>query len=206
MNLAILNNERVTATPGSIGFCPLCKEEVIAKCGSIKVWHWSHKSNTDCDKWGEGETQWHLDWKNEFPKEQQEVVIEEHWNNKHRADIFTKQNIIIELQNSPISKEEISERETFYKNMIWLLNGKNLWAGMRLRVNKERNIITFRWKYPAQSWWMNTKPIYYDLNYIKEPLSPFYKKILLIKKIYPNLPCGGWGILMTKEEFLKQFR
>jgi hypothetical protein len=27
-------------------------------------------------------------------------------------------------------------------------------------------------------------------------------KIFLIKKIYPNILCGGWGILISKEEFI----
>ena len=38
------NNERIKATPKDKANCPICNEEVIAKCGSIKIWHWSHKS------------------------------------------------------------------------------------------------------------------------------------------------------------------
>src|SRR5690606_41098206 len=38
--------------------------------------------------------------------------------------ILTFDNIVIELQNSPISKSMISDREDFYgKRMLWLVNG-----------------------------------------------------------------------------------
>jgi hypothetical protein len=30
------------------------------------------------------------------------------------------------------------------------------------------------------------------------------KEIILIKKIYHNCPCGGWGKLLSKEEFLRE--
>ena len=43
----------------------------------------------------------------------------------HIADIQTKENVIIELQNSPIPTPIIYKRETFYgKKMMWIINGK----------------------------------------------------------------------------------
>src|SRR3989338_2187743 len=56
--------------------CPICDSKVIPKCGSINVWHFAHESLKDCDTFSEGETEWHIDWKNEFPKEQQEITLE----------------------------------------------------------------------------------------------------------------------------------
>lgn len=187
---AIQNNQRVTATPNQKAICPICKAEVTSKCGSIKVWHWSHITAEDCDSWSEGETGWHIGWKNEFSKEHQEVII-----GKHRADIKTQSGKVIELQNSPISAEDIQIREEYYNNMIWVLNGYSLWQGFEERP-KNNNLITFRWKHPAKSWWNAKKPIYLDLG----------NHIILIKKIYPNLPCGGYGVSISREEFLKQFR
>lgn len=263
--------------------CPSCREEVISKCGSIKVWHWSHKADNDCDSWGEGETEWHINWKNEFPKEWQEVVI-----GKHRADIKLPSGKVIELQNSSISAEDIQERELFYGNMGWLFNGKTFAKNINLKFHKRsymtkdveiknhpEGYVTFRWKHPIKSLWNVKKPLYIELNNLKyeefqnakhsklislayeertsrddgsvtEDIKEYYhwkelcamnfgnfipnftpkkyilnaverlneeeecyngnNKILLIKKIYPTLPCGGWGILMTKEEFLKQFK
>jgi competence CoiA-like predicted nuclease len=219
---ALKNNEKTKATPKEKAICPLCNEEVISKCGEIKVWHWSHKADFDCDSFGEPETEWHINWKNNFPKEQQEVII-----GKHRADIKTKNGIVIELQNSSLSTIKIKEREEFYKNMIWLLNGKKLANNLDLRKNKD--IITFRWKHPPKSWWYSKKPIYIDLQrtFIGKPswyeygkagcFNEYYnaqeeyelfknKIIFQIKKIYPNIPCGGWGILLSKEEFLEKLK
>jgi competence CoiA-like predicted nuclease len=210
---AIKDGEKINASPNEIAVCPVCNTEVIGKCGSIKEWHWAHKSTKDCDDWAEPESEWHLKWKSYFSKEQQEVVIK-----NHRADIKNFRGTVIELQNSNLSSEKIIERENFYGNMIWLLNGIKLCSGLKLRKNKNE-IITFRWKNPPKSWWYSKKPIYIDLNFIPvegiriieskfftEEQKEFWKdlinKIFIIKKVYNNIPCGGWGYLITKEEFL----
>ena len=109
--------EKVEAIPNTIGFCPSCNERLSAKCGNLKVWHWSHIGRRDCDDWYEPETEWHLDWKRLFGKENCEVVIP-----PHRADIFGNFNVVIELQRSNISIEEIKKREAFYKKMIWIVD------------------------------------------------------------------------------------
>jgi competence CoiA-like predicted nuclease len=201
---AIKGGERILATPKQVANCPLCSEEVISKCGSIKIWHWSHKADADCDNWGEGETDWHINWKNEFPKEMQEIVIRKYISSAsgdsggdemHRADIQLSSGKVIELQNSSISAEDIIDREQFYGNMIWLLNGYVLWEGLNIRP-KENKLFTFRWKHPAKSWWSAKMPIYIDMG----------NHILHIKKIYPNMPCGGYGLFIEREEFLKQQR
>ena len=83
------SGNRITATPNAKGICICCGAEMIAKCGSIKVHHWSHKSRKHCDSWWENETQWHRDWKNQFPKEWQEVVHIADDGEKHIADIKT---------------------------------------------------------------------------------------------------------------------
>lgn len=231
---ALKDNQRIEATPETKAVCPVCNGEVISKCGEIKVWHWAHKNFNDCDSWGEEETEWHRAWKNEFPKEQQEVVLL-----NHRADIQLESGLIIELQNSSISPEEIQEREAFYRDMLWLLNGVKFAKNLLLRVKS--NYFTFRWKSPPKSWWLSNKKIFIDLN----PLSDLYKEkinnlrwkiktekdypymleiwnreidtyqsivdthennLFIIEKIYPKCPCGGWGRIITKEEFLKKVK
>lgn len=258
MKWAIKDNIKVESSPDRKAICPLCKEEVISKCGDINVWHWAHKNKKDCDSWWEPESEWHKDWKSNFPIEQQEFIM-----GRHRADIRTKDRWIIELQNSTISSREIIEREEYYKRMIWLINGKTLCKGLRIR-NKD-NKITFRWKSPPKSWWVSKKDIYIDMSGIvdvlktllndycfddkkhlsighkyesyeyyteygehmvvdkKYPTSYRYdttdieikkiknkiklldNKIFLIKKIYNKIPCGGYGVLISKEEFLNKF-
>jgi hypothetical protein len=44
---------------GDRAVCPSCKEEVLAKCGEIKIWHWAHFACTACE-FGRPETEWHL--------------------------------------------------------------------------------------------------------------------------------------------------
>mgnify|MGYP000845684186 CR=1 FL=1 len=268
---AIKDNERIKASPKSNALCPICNTEVISKCGVVKEWHWSHKSIQDCDNWAEPESEWHLKWKSYFPKEQQEVILE-----NHRADIKTQQNLIIELQNSPISSDDICDREKFYKNMIWLLNGNTL--GKNLEIREKSCYFTFVWKSPPQSWFSSDKIIYVDienqLKDVKEYISDCHERVILmfeklkellnqdpnayfmenkylssrdlckefeeskrneilktygewselskeillykrkrdmfnsrtiflIKKLYKQVPCSGWGYLISKEDFLR---
>ena len=56
--------------------CPICKGELIIKNGPINVAHFAHKSKTDCDDWTSDMSQWHKDWQNLFPRNNQEVILE----------------------------------------------------------------------------------------------------------------------------------
>jgi len=201
----INNNERISAIPHGNATCPICNSKLIAKCGNIKIHHWCHKANKDCDNWYEPESEWHLNWKDEFPKEYQEFVM-----GNHRADIRTKKRWIIELQNSAISQEEIKEREEYYKRMIWLLNGETLGKNLNIETRKN-NYVTFKWKYFPKSWFKAEKEVYVDLG---------NDTLLLIRKInngkwsyedpygethYKKYSCSGWGYLISKQSFLKTF-
>lgn len=108
---------------GERALCPFCQSELIGKCGEVYVWHWQHTQNSACDSWKEGETEWHRNWKAQFPEEWQEVIITKE-NEKHIADIQTKDGLIIEFQNSSISRATIREREAFYDDMIWVINAE----------------------------------------------------------------------------------
>lgn len=50
MQIAEKEGNRVTPSPGAVAVCPNCRQNVIAKCGNVNVWHWAHKS-ADCDPW-----------------------------------------------------------------------------------------------------------------------------------------------------------
>ena len=89
-----INGNRTRAVPGAVAYCPSCGMEVSAKCGEINSWHWAHHGG-DCDPWSEGETPWHINWKQLFPEDWREVVIP-----PHRADVKTP-NIVIELRLEP---------------------------------------------------------------------------------------------------------
>jgi competence protein CoiA len=125
MKFALVENKRLEAFPKGKGLCICCNNETIAKCGSKRIKHWAHKNLKHCDNWWENETEWHRQWKSYFPADWQEVVhFDTITGEKHIADVKTDKGFVIELQNSPISFEEMQSRETFYKKMLWIINGK----------------------------------------------------------------------------------
>ena len=125
MRFALVNNEKVEARKGLKGLCPLCRNDVTAKCGNWRINHWAHKANYNCDSWWENETEWHRAWKNEYPKEWQEIALSAPTGEKHFADVHTDLKLTIEFQNSSISSEERATRELFYGQMIWVVNCNN---------------------------------------------------------------------------------
>jgi competence protein CoiA len=125
MLFATVKGEKVEAKPKTTGLCPLCERTVFSKCGEINVWHWAHHKDESCDSWYEPETQWHKNWKFAFGKDNCEIIIHKD-GIRHIADIFTKGNVVIELQNSPIQRPTIRKREDFYgERMIWIINGSH---------------------------------------------------------------------------------
>ena len=124
MRFALINDNRVEAQPQLKGLCSCCSNPVIAKCGSRKIWHWAHKSKTDCDNWWEPETEWHRAWKSNYPNDWQEVsLLNGSTGEKHIADVSTAHNLVIEFQHSHIDPQE---RKKFYKNMVWVVDGTRL--------------------------------------------------------------------------------
>lgn len=120
--------EHVRATQkGQRGTCPLCKKPVRAKVGAIIAHHWAHESCEDCDSWSEGEGLWHRGWKEMVrPEARERTLRREGHEEYHRADIVGNRGIVVELQHSPISLEEIQEREAFYGRMVWLFDVTHL--------------------------------------------------------------------------------
>lgn len=122
MKYALVNGERQEAQSGLSGKCVCCDSLVIAKCGKVKVRHWAHKGKLMCDPWWE-ETEWHRAWKGQFPKECQEIVHYAENGEKHIADVKIDQGYVVEFQHSPIKPEERQARESFYKKMVWIVDG-----------------------------------------------------------------------------------
>src|SRR5262249_12888286 len=99
------------------------REQVIAKCGDRRIWHWAHFGKRTCDAWWEPETPWHRDWKDHFPNTCQEVIHYAPDGEKHIADVKTQHGLFIEFQYSFLDQQERVSREAFYRNMIWVVNG-----------------------------------------------------------------------------------
>jgi hypothetical protein len=111
------NGTKVQATPGRSGVCPGCRSPVIAKCGTLKVWHWAHEAGGDCDPWSEPMGPWHLSWQGLVRPEAVEVPL-----GPHRADIVGNNDVVVELQHSSIDEMQVREREQFYGSMVWLFD------------------------------------------------------------------------------------
>lgn len=155
MILAKLNEELIKPKPGLKAECPACKEQVIAKCGNINVWHWSHLNDTECDSWSEPETEWHYKWKTLFPISCVEVSMGE-----HRADVLWLGRVI-EFQHSNISSEDILLREKFYGNMFWVIDASEFEDNMYL----SKTIDNFcKWKWLRKTWKVSTKPLFFQLS------------------------------------------
>lgn len=156
----------VEAAPNRIAWCPYCGERVRPRCGVIKVWHWSHEAERDCDPWWEPETDWHRSWKSHASLDRIEVVMGD-----HRADIVGRDNRVIELQASPISPEEIQARERHYGPMCWLINGEGFAGNFRVEVGNP--LCTFTWANQRPSWLAARMPIFVHQfsvgNYLTSP-------------------------------------
>ena len=187
------------AAPGLEARCPGCSGLVIAKCGAIRVWHWCHAHNSDCDSWYQPETQWHSGWKLRAHKACCEVVL-----GPHRADILGNNNTVIELQHSKISVGAIEAREAFYGNMVWLFDAKEFAHNIEIRF---KNIVnrpsyyTFRWKRPRKSMWACQRPVYLDFGIGTDPDSRIFK----IKKLHKDKNCAGWGYYISEQRFIDTY-
>jgi competence protein CoiA len=179
MLFALIDGKKVEPIPNTSARCPFCNNTVIAKCGEIKVWHWAHSKGEICDPWYETETIWHKNWKLTFGIANCEIKIKKD-DTCHVADIYTKNNVVIELQNSPIQKDVIQKRELFYGDrMIWLINGINFknnfhikdlendtswWGLLHNNCKNQNGIKVFNWEYPKKSWEDSKKNIFIDFH------------------------------------------
>lgn len=163
MLYAIKDGKRIEASTGLRATCPCCNGEVIAKCGDIYVWHWAHKHESECANWHEPETEWHKNWKECFPLKNREVlVINKETGKRHIADIKLPNGLVIEFQNSPISSETISQRESFYKKMIWVINANEFRRNIYLSDD-----FLCDWKHRRKSWDVSKSPKFLHFPYIE---------------------------------------
>ena len=207
------DGQKIRATPGTCGYCDMCGQSLIAKCGEIVTAHWAHRGK-DCDPWREPETEWHRYWKTLAPKDRVEVAIVKN-GERHRADIVTRGGKVVELQHSALGVNKIREREAFYTRLIWLFDVRaarpepkyhpqyyggripiNMTA-IRLRLREKEDYHTFRWYHPRKSVAYTTAPTYLDVG---------RGEIFHLKKMGFNTPCGGWGVLKPKEAFVAWLR
>lgn len=203
---AIVNKEKIEAKPQFTGTCPLCDGKVFSKCGDVNVWHWSHFKDENCDSWYEPETYWHKHWKLTFGEGKSEITIKRN-GKKHRADIQTEDKVVIELQNSPIQKSVIREREEFYgEKMLWLINGIDFKERFDFRdfvlydlddsrrFEQPENEKSFEWSYARRSWVDVQRPVFIDFG---------EESLFWIEKGMGT--SRGFGKFVSKKGFIKKY-
>lgn len=114
------------AVQGDVFFCPVCLEKIFVKAGTERARHFSHYPNCECnDNWnGQYDmSDWHFEWQNQFPPENQEVVVQCD-DIRHRADVLSDRTVV-EFQHSPLSSGKFNDRNVFYYSnigykVVWL--------------------------------------------------------------------------------------
>jgi competence protein CoiA len=172
MKFAIVNGKRSEPQPKTRGSCQRCNTEMVSKCGPEVVWHWAHKSRLHCDPWWETETEWHRQWKDRFPSEWQEIVLQDERTGEHHfADVRTANGLVIEFQRSSIDPAEVQAREAFYQKMIWVVDGcKNEFDKVNFRNMRSQpdsnGIVGFHWHGRSKLFerWRRSKPVFIDFG------------------------------------------
>lgn len=180
------NGDRIhisMAKRGSHGYtCGYCGNPMVARKGNIKSHHFAHKSKCNCDSWYHGKGEWHRKMQDLFPKESQEIILE-NAGEKHIADVcLTKPNgqlLVIEFQDSPMSREEFITKTLFWKSnnadMIWVFNLSN--KDIREFPNADkRNMFAYEWKHPFYTLgndFIESVPIIF---YITPTIETIYKR------------------------------
>lgn len=114
-----LEGNKIEATGGCIAYDapPNDSERVklVVKTGKERVWHFAYPPK--ClrnDKWSKPMSLFHKSWQDLFEKDYREISFKDTDGTIHRADISTKDNAVLEIQNSSISAKEVDQRQDFY--------------------------------------------------------------------------------------------
>lgn len=188
MYYALVDGDRKPPTPRQEGICPSCRTPVVPKCGEKKTWHWAHKNCSECDPWSEPLTDWHLAWQSAVVDTAVEVVT-----GNHRADVVGNDSVVIELQHSPIKPEEITERETFYGNMVWLFDATDRFL---FQASGDRVFFSFGPHEADHHIKACQRPVFLDCGGLLVEVETFTDKLSRL---------AGFGLSRSREWFRSRF-
>ena len=214
MRFALASDQLVEAYPGGRAKCRLCNGEVIARCGTHRVFHWAHRGMRDCDTWAEKETDWHRAWKNNFPVECQESIQhDEQSGEKHIADVRTPQGLVIEFQHSHLDPKERAVRERVYGNMVWVVDGTRLRRDYP-RFNRGKDdlrrtpiqgyfLLTFPDECFPAMWLDSSVPVIFDFRDLDESQSPDPSRDTLWCLLPGRVEGSAVVVAISCEEFVR---
>ena len=185
LRYANIDGEKRLPFPKGRATCQVCGGLLIAKCGQILTHHWAHDAKDDCDPWSEPIGPWHVWWQNLVRTDFIEVA-----RGPHRADIIGNENVVVELQHSSISAEDIEAREAYYSNMVWLFDATMRFASVNLG---DRSFFSLgRTKHLE----LCKKPVFLDFGFNVLQVGRFTDAITMV---------SGYGTVRTREEFADTF-
>ncbi|WLB57432.1 competence protein CoiA [Bradyrhizobium japonicum] len=214
MKYALASGQRVEAFAGGRATCLTCNGEVIAKCGSYRIHHWAHQGIRDCDSWAEKETEWHRAWKNKFPAECQEFIQHNlKSGERHIADVRTSHGLVIEFQHSHLDPPERIERESFYGNMLWVVDGTRLRRDYPRFVNNAKNSLRetnnrgyFLTGFPDECfpplWLDSSAPVIFDFRVWDESQPPDVSRDTLWCLLPGRAEGSAVVMAMAREQFV----
>ena len=153
------------AIKGDDYLCPICGGSVNLREGSINIVHFAHKPNNTCnDNWNYDMSEWHYSMQNRFPEEQREIVVK-YKGQTHRTDILHK-NKIVEFQHSPISIDELVERNNFYNaagySVAWVFDVQEQYDSKAITLTNYDKATMYNWSNPKRCLQCFPKPGEYN--------------------------------------------
>lgn len=142
------------AIQGDTFFCPICLKKMFVKAGYERVRHFSHYPNCNCnDSWSRqyDMSDWHYEWQNRFPVENQEIIVQCD-DVRHRADVITDRTVV-EFQHSPLSSGKFNDRNVFYHDnigykVVWLYDMQDDFKQKFIKKTSEKE---FLWSKPRST-------------------------------------------------------
>ena len=152
--------------------CPACQGQVILKRGTRYRPHFAHKRLKDCTWYQENESAEHLNLKASLYQSlslTEDVHIEYLFADiKQIADLLVNQQLILEVQCSPLSHDRLRERTQSYLKVgfqvRWLL-GEKLWLGKKL-TQLHRDCLYFSKNMGFHLWELDDKKGLLRLKYL----------------------------------------
>lgn len=207
-------------------FCPQCKEQLLLKAGHIKIPHFAHQKNSDCDSlFSEGESAAHLLGKQQlfhhFSNLQLRPVLEPYLPQlQQRPDFlltFKDRQYAIEFQCSPIAHPSFHQRTNGYLHAkitpIWILHTPEKFKNPGIvKISINHTHAQFMQQYKKQKFLITydvkSKTFYYISNLIHLHKLQYFAVVKLLPLSQQRFPLLV-PEKVTKSQFhmlLKNFR
>lgn len=153
-----------------------CKNghELCGCQGEHNLWYYRHANACDIQN---NVTEWHAEWQRHFTHTEIWFTMKEGQHKHRRADIV-EGNLVLEIQHSDITKEEVDNRNHDYKlhekQAHWVIDGSNM--------NINEDVLTFdsSWKLDA---FLSCEYIYINKQDKVYKISPISVKSLTVHVI-----------------------